>query len=187
MTYFGILVSSCKVMIEVPDCRLLVVEDRQLGTNDCRGWISRSLLRKLQQKHQAELLAKEVERLFTQQMANRTAEEQELVLSEEEEATLVTEAKRRIQGKAIGSHRFYQFRLAFDHTQAKGSFKVMADEVAEKLEADIILPKSCVKPKYQGGVLDQIKTEAFDNSKVMDHLRAREVHRAREAPRPVAP
>ena len=40
MTYFGILVSSCKVMIEVPDCRLLVVDDRELGTNDCRGWIS---------------------------------------------------------------------------------------------------------------------------------------------------
>src|SRR5512146_2659144 len=37
MTYFGILVSSCKVLIEVPDCRLLVVEDHQLGTNDCRG------------------------------------------------------------------------------------------------------------------------------------------------------
>jgi hypothetical protein len=26
MTYFGILVSSCRVLIEVPDCRLLVVE-----------------------------------------------------------------------------------------------------------------------------------------------------------------
>src|SRR5215471_20904314 len=47
MTYFGILVSSCKVLIEVPDCRVLVVEDRQLGTNDCRGWVSESLFRKL--------------------------------------------------------------------------------------------------------------------------------------------
>ncbi len=37
MTYFGILVSSCKVLVEVPECRLLVVDDHQLGTNDCRG------------------------------------------------------------------------------------------------------------------------------------------------------
>src|SRR6266496_78229 len=63
MTYFGILVSSCKVLIEVPDCRVLVVEDRELGTNDCRGWLSESLFRKLQHKHQAEVLAKEMEKL----------------------------------------------------------------------------------------------------------------------------
>ena len=74
ITYFGILVSSCKVRIEEPDCRVLVVEDHEFGTNDCRGWISQSLFRKLN------LLA----------------------------------------------HRFYQFRVAFDKTQAKGSFKVMA-------------------------------------------------------------
>ena len=59
MTYFGILVSSCKVMIEVPDCRVLVVEDRELGTNDCRGWISQSLFMKLQAKHRENLLADE--------------------------------------------------------------------------------------------------------------------------------
>ena len=44
MTYFGILVSSCKVMIEVPDCRVLVVDDHELGTNDCRGWISQHVV-----------------------------------------------------------------------------------------------------------------------------------------------
>src|SRR5215469_8413272 len=60
MTYFGILVSSCKVLIEVPDCRVLVVEDRQLGTNDCRAWISRSLFKRLQAKHRADLLADEM-------------------------------------------------------------------------------------------------------------------------------
>src|ERR1700685_3743310 len=38
MTYFGILVSPCKVCIEIPDARVLVVKDHELGTNDCRGW-----------------------------------------------------------------------------------------------------------------------------------------------------
>src|SRR5499425_2532874 len=66
ITYFGILVSSCKVLVEVPDCQVMVVDDHEFGTNDCRGWISQSLFRKLQQKHQSELLIWETERLRTQ-------------------------------------------------------------------------------------------------------------------------
>jgi hypothetical protein len=106
ITYFGILVSSCKVRIEEPDCRVLVVEDHELGTNDCRGWISQSLFLKLN----------------------------------------------------LPAHRFYQFRLAFDKTQAKGSFKVMGDDVAQKLETDIILPKSAVKPDYRGGLVRSFRS-----------------------------
>lgn len=151
MTYFGILVSSCKVLIEVPECRVLVVEDRQLGTNDCRGWMSESLFRKLQHKHEAELLAREFEKLVAKAGEH-------IILSETDEPALLEEAKRRIRNKRIGAKRFYQFRLAFDKTQAKGSFKVMGDEVAEKLEADVILPKSSVKPKYQGGLLRTIRS-----------------------------
>jgi hypothetical protein len=162
ITYFGILVSSCKVLVEEPDCRVIVVDDHEVGTNDCRGWISQSLFRKLQQKHQSELLAKETEKLLAQRIAEGTEDQEDLSVSEEEEATLVEQAKRRIQGKRIGAHRFYQFRLAFDRTQAKGAFKVMADEVARHLEADIILPRSCVKPKYQGGVLRTIRSLVGD-------------------------
>ncbi len=158
ITYFGILVSSCKVLAEVPDCRVMVVDDHEFGTNDCRGWISESLFRNLQQKHQSELLARETERLRAQRFAERSEEQQDPSLTEDEEAALVEQAKRRIQGRQIGAHRFYQFRLAFDKTQAKGAFKVMADEVARHLEADIILPRSCVKPKYQGKVLRTIRS-----------------------------
>src|SRR5260370_31512503 len=43
ITYFGILVSACRVVIEEADLTVLVVEDHVLGTNDCRGWIRRSL------------------------------------------------------------------------------------------------------------------------------------------------
>src|SRR5512142_1290294 len=38
ITYCGILVSSCKVIAEEADCRVLVIDDHELGTNDCRGW-----------------------------------------------------------------------------------------------------------------------------------------------------
>jgi len=94
VTYFGILVSPCKVRIEEADAKVLVVEDHSLGTNDCRGWIRRSLFEQLH----------------------------------------------------LADRHFYQFRLAFSRTQAKGSFKVMEDDVAGHLGADIVLPKSCMKP-----------------------------------------
>ncbi len=162
ITYFGILVSSCKVLVEDGDCRVMVVDDHEFGTNDCRGWISQSLFRKLQQKHHSELLANEIERLRAQRIATHSEEQAEITLTENEEAALIEQAKRRVHGKRIGAHRFYQFRLAFDKTQAKGAFKVMEDEVAQHLEADVILPRSCVKPKYQGGMLRTIRSLVGD-------------------------
>ena len=97
ITYFGILVSPCKQRIQLSDARVMVVKDRTLGTNDCRGWISQSVFERFH----------------------------------------------------LPPRRLYQFRLAFENTQAKGACKVMADDVAEQLAADIILPESCVKPEYQ--------------------------------------
>jgi hypothetical protein len=97
ITYFGILVSPCKQRIQLSDARVMVVKERTLGTNDCRGWISQSMFERFH----------------------------------------------------LPGRRLYQFRLAFENTQAKGACKVMADEVAQKLGADIILPESCVKPEYK--------------------------------------
>ena len=97
IVYFGILVSACQVVIEEPEAAVLVVNDHVFGTNDCRGWIRRSLFQKLD----------------------------------------------------LPSNRMYQFRLAFGKTQAKGSFKVMEDDVADLLGADIVLPQSAVKPSLK--------------------------------------
>src|SRR2546425_6442820 len=105
ITYFGVLVSPCKVRIEATEARVIVVPDHEFGTNDCRGWISRSLFEGLQQRI-------------------------------------------RENGQELPSNRLYQFRLAFDSTQAKGACKVMEDDVAEHLSTDIILPESSVKPEY---------------------------------------
>lgn len=98
VTYFGILVSPCMVRMQIPNGRVTVVPDHELGTNDCRGWLRKSIFDKL----------------------------------------------------SLPGNRFYQFRLAFAQTQAKGSFKVMADEVADALDTDVILPVSSVKPEYKG-------------------------------------
>src|SRR3989475_12238563 len=63
IVYFGILVSPCKVMMEEADARVLVVPDRKLGTNDCRGWIRRSVFQRLKEKHDREILSVQIERL----------------------------------------------------------------------------------------------------------------------------
>src|SRR5579863_6485597 len=157
MTYFGILVSSCKVMVEVPECRVFVVDDRELGTNDCRGWISRTLFMKLQAEHRENLLADEVKRLLRKHGHGPDSQ-----LNPDDGEALKRQAEAMIGRKLLRGNRFYQFRLAFDKTQAKGSFKTMADEVAEKLEADIILPRSSVKPRYQGGALRSIRSVLGD-------------------------
>src|SRR5688572_30837162 len=119
ITYFGVLVSPCKVRIEASDIRVIVVKDHDFGTNDCRGWISRSFFRALQEKS-------------------------------------------RQGGRQLPDQRLYQFRLAFDSTQAKGACKVMEDDVAEVLGADIILPESSVKPEYKGPsrFLDLFRSDA---------------------------
>lgn len=98
VTYFGILVSPCMVRLQIPSGRVTVVPDHELGTNDCRGWLRKSVFDKLN----------------------------------------------------LPAGRFYQFRLAFAQTQAKGSFKIMPDEVADVLDTDVILPVSSVKPEYKG-------------------------------------
>src|SRR6516164_893974 len=103
ITYFGILVSSCRVLVEEPDCRVMVVDDHEFGTNDCRGWISQSLFRKLQQKHQSELLTWETARLRTQRTRDHSEEQQDHSLTGAEEEALVEQAKRRIHGRRIGA------------------------------------------------------------------------------------
>ena len=101
VVYFGILVSSCKVVIEQAEASILVVEDHVLGTSDCRGWLRRSLFEQLE----------------------------------------------------LPPDCFYQFRLAFDKTQAKGSFKIMEEDAAQLLDADIVLPESSVKPGLEESTL----------------------------------
>jgi hypothetical protein len=143
IVYFGILVSSCKVMMEQPEASVLVVADGKLGTNDCRGWIRRSLFLKLQQTHEQQLIVEEIDRLLRERYEK--APDQEL-LGEQELQELTMIAKQQVRHKVLPGGRFYQFRMAFSNTQAKGSFKVMEDDVADALEADFVLPESAVKP-----------------------------------------
>src|SRR5246500_628921 len=142
IVYFGILVSPCKVMMEVPDSRVLVVPDRKLGTNDCRGWIRRSLFQRLQEKHDEELLSLQFDRLRRERHGTVRDED----LDEQKRSILLHDAKREISGKRLPEGRFYQFRMAFANTQAKGAFKIMEDDVSDALEADLVLPESAVKP-----------------------------------------
>src|SRR5882672_10225274 len=105
IVYFGILVSSCKVMMEAPDTRVLVVPDHSLGTNDCRGWIRQSLFQRLKQKHDDELLSAQVNRLRRE----RHGEVRDENLDDQEKLVLVSDAKQDVARKLLPSGRFYQF------------------------------------------------------------------------------
>jgi hypothetical protein len=142
IVYFGILVSPCKVMMEEPEARVLVVPDRKLGTNDCRGWIRRSMFQRLQQKHDDEILSAQVERLRRERYGKANGENPDKA----GESVLLRDAKREVAGKRLAEGRFYQFRMAFADTQAKGAFKIMQDDASDALEADFVLPESAVKP-----------------------------------------
>lgn len=131
-----------KVMMEAPDTRVLVVPDRKLGTNDCRGWVRRSLFQRLQEKHDEELLSLQMDRLRRERHGTVRDED----LDEQERAILLHDAKRDISAKRLPEGRFYQFRMAFSNTQAKGAFKIMEDDVSDAIEADFVLPDSAVKP-----------------------------------------
>jgi hypothetical protein len=142
IVYFGILVSPCKVMMEEPEARVLVVPDRKLGTNDCRGWIRRSVFQHLQQQHDDEILWAQVERLRRERYGKTSDGDRD----QAEESVLLQDAKREVAGKRLAEGRFYQFRLAFADTQAKGAFKIMEDDVSDALDVDFVLPESAVKP-----------------------------------------
>jgi hypothetical protein len=142
IVYFGILVSSCKVMMEAPDSRVLVVPDGKLGTNDCRGWIRRSLFQRLQEKHDDELLSLQFDRIRRERHGTVRDED----LEEQQRSILLHDATREISWKRLPEGRFYQFRMAFANTQAKGAFKIMEDDVSDALAADFVLPESAVKP-----------------------------------------
>jgi hypothetical protein len=142
IVYFGILVSPCKVMMEEPEARVLVVPDRKLGTNDCRAWIRRSVFQHLQQQHDDEILRAQVERLRRERYGKTRDGDRD----QAEESVLLQDAKREVAGKRLAEGRFYQFRMAFADTQAKGAFKIMEDDVSDALDVDFVLPESAVKP-----------------------------------------
>ncbi len=142
IVYFGVLVSPCKVMMEEPEARVLVVPDHKLGTNDCRGWIRRSVFQRLKEKHDLEILSVQMERLRRDRHGKLGGEN----LDRHQQSALFEDAKREIVRKRLAEGRFYQFRMAFADTQAKGAFKIMEDDVADALEADFVLPESAVKP-----------------------------------------
>lgn len=136
ITYFGILVSSCgKGLLDLPKSAVVIVPDHELGTNDCRGWIRRSVFKRL----------------------------------------------------SLPDRCFYQFRMAFEKCQAKGSFKVMEDDVADLLGCDFVLPESSLKPGLPAvSLVDQCVGWLRDGSAKARRFEGRIVVGIREVSRPLS-
>jgi len=95
--------------MEEPEARVLVVPDRKLGTNDCRGWIRRSVFPASQEKHDREILSVQMERLRRERHGKASDED----LDEQQQSALLEDAKREIARKRLAEGHFYQFRMAF--------------------------------------------------------------------------
>lgn len=151
LTYFGILVSACKVRIKLPRVMVKVVEELTFGTNDSRGWIRRALFNKLRETHKTELLAAEVDKLSAKWKSTLPLERRTDPIPVDKLKEFSRQAELKIRWKVIAADRFYQFRLALETIQAKGGCKIMEDDVADQLKADIIIPVSCMKPGGEPG------------------------------------
>ena len=97
IVYFGVLVSPCKVMMEEPEAHVLVVPDHKLGTNDCRGWIRRSVFQRLKEKHDREILSVQIERLRRERLGKVSGAD----LDEQPQSALLEDAKRRLPGNVL--------------------------------------------------------------------------------------
>src|SRR5260370_38711794 len=80
-------------------------------------------------------------------------------LDRHQQSALLEDAKREVARKRLAEGRFYQFRMAFADTQAKGAFKIMEDDVSDALEADFVLPESAVKPGLKIPALAESNSE----------------------------
>jgi len=118
MTYFGILVSSCKVMV-----RSSRVQSFSSSTimnwvrHDCRGWISHAGC--------SMKLRANTARIFWPMKSNRLAAQarghgQDVQLNPDDGEVLKQQAEALIDRKLLRRNRFYQFRLAFDRDAGKG-------------------------------------------------------------------
>ena len=160
ITYFGILVSSCKSSdrgARLPVWSSMIIN---FGTNDCRGWISQSLFRKLQAKAPGRTSSSARRRNFLRNGRNNDQKSsKDLPLTEEEEAALVEQAKRRIRhARFCGRIAFTNFVWRSTRRRRRAHSRSWRMKLAEHLDADIILPRSSVKPKYQGKVLRTIRS-----------------------------
>ena len=130
-------------MMEEPEARVLVVPDRKLGTNDCRGWIRRSVFRRLKKSMTTKSFRPRSNGFAASGMENG----QTPIWTEQQNQLFCSTTRNgKLPGSVLREGRFYQFRMAFADTQAKGAFKVMEDDVADALEVDFVLPESAVKP-----------------------------------------
>ena len=74
------------------------------------------------------------------------------------EVALAEQAKRELRERFCGVSASTNFVWRSTRRRRRVPSRSWRMKLAEKLDADIILPKSSVKPKYQGGVLRTIRS-----------------------------
>lgn len=147
ISYFGVMVSECeKGLIELDNVRIRIVEDHELGTNDCRGWIVDSIWDKLGladnvvlqhrigfrgQKTQGKGLAKRM----TSEVANHPSVDADIILPE----SSIKPSRPDLTGKTFVDNIVLGIReVSRCDTKTKGSYTVLQHASWEVIESEII-------------------------------------------------
>ncbi len=134
LAYAGILTSDCVSVMTVDHCRVLVVPDNELGTNDCGGWIRESLYQLLS--------LKEVVRDPATMLPRRNSDGSVQTILRKLPIGVLSQARIA----SIGHNQCTTSSIGNQSIDAKPSFKVVLDDVMDALGCDIILPESAQKP-----------------------------------------
>lgn len=143
LAYSGILTSDCMTLVTFDECRVAVVDDpssdtdRAFGTNDCGGWISERCYKKFSRKE------KVVDSCTGKAIRNSDGSTMY--------RTVPLPLDCLTQGRlaSIGHNHCSASSLGQQAVNAKPSFKIMQDDVADALGVDFIIPRSAQKPSFE--------------------------------------
>jgi len=121
---------------------VLVVPDHKLGTNDCRGWIRRSLFQRLKQKHDDDILTAQVARLRNERFGKLRDED----LDEQDKVFLSTLRNRRLPGAAAGAIVSTSSAWPFPILRRKGHSKSWRMMLPTRWKRILSCLESAVKP-----------------------------------------
>lgn len=136
LAYAGIHTSDCMAVLTTDDCRVAVVPDNQLGTNDCGAWIRKSLFQQL--TYNETLRDPATLRPLHNEDGTRKTVKRTFPLNVLSQGRVANIGENQCAG-GFGNR----------HINAKLTFKVAEDDVMDALGVDIILPESAQKPGFR--------------------------------------
>ena len=162
ISYAGISVSQCdKALIRVP-ARVKIVKDHELGTNDCRGWIVKRLVREMNLphgltiQHRVALVAVDANakgefKEMSEKVANHPAVNADIVLPE----SSIKPSRPDLVGKTLDTDVVIGVReVSRADIDFEGSYTILQHASWEVIEQEIIANCKHIMDVLKSGIDD---------------------------------